>query len=83
MIAIDLLPMNVIPDVEFIQGDFTEQVVLDRLLSALQGKLADILISDMAPNLSGQKSIDLPRSIYLLELQLQLQYLLSSLLDTL
>lgn len=70
LIALDILPMNVIPDVTFIQGDFNDQEVLDQLLSTLNGDLVDILISDMLPNLSGQKSIDLPRSIHLLELAL-------------
>lgn len=70
LIAIDILPMNVIPDVTFIQGDFNDQEVLDQLLSTLNGDLVDIIISDMAPNLSGQKCVDLPRSIHLLELAL-------------
>lgn len=70
LIALDILPMNVIPDVTFIQGDFNDQEVLDHLLSTLNGDLVDIIISDMLPNLSGQKSIDLPRSIHLLELAL-------------
>jgi 23S rRNA (uridine2552-2'-O)-methyltransferase len=70
LIAIDILPMNVIPDVTFIQGDFNDQEVLDQLLSELNGELVDVIISDMAPNLSGQKCIDLPRSINLLELAL-------------
>ncbi len=70
LIALDILPMNVIPDVTFIQGDFNDQEVLDQLLSTLNGDLVDILISDMLPNMSGQKSIDMPRSIHLLELAL-------------
>lgn len=70
LIAIDILPMNVIPGVTFIQGDFNDQEVLDQLLSTLNGDLVDIIISDMAPNMSGQKCIDLPRSINLLELAL-------------
>jgi len=70
VIAIDILPMTTIPDVTFIQGDFNDIAVLDQLLLTLDGKLVDVIISDMAPNLSGQKSIDLPRSIHLLELAL-------------
>ena len=70
VIAIDILPMNVVPEVVFIQGDFNDQALLDKLLSTLNGEQIDIIISDMAPNLSGQKSIDLPRSIHLLELAL-------------
>lgn len=70
VIAIDLLSMNVPPGVQFIQGDFNDDSVLNELFSLLNGKKADIIISDMAPNLSGQKSVDLPRSIHLLELAL-------------
>lgn len=71
VIAIDLLPMEVLaPHVTFIQGDFNESAVLDQLMTVLQNKKADVIISDMAPNLSGQRCIDLPRSIHLLELAL-------------
>lgn len=70
VIAIDILPMTTIPDVIFIQGDFNDMEVLDQLMLTLDGKLLDVIVSDMAPNLSGQKSIDLPRSIHLLELAL-------------
>lgn len=70
VIAIDLLPMTTIPEVTFIQGDFNDIEVLNQLLSVLDGKYVDVIISDLAPNLSGQKSIDLPRSIHLLELAL-------------
>ena len=70
VIAVDLLPMDVPAGVEFILGDFNDQAVLDQLMAALDGKYVDIIISDLAPNLSGQKSIDLPRSIHLLELAL-------------
>ncbi|MDP1574884.1 MAG: 23S rRNA (uridine(2552)-2'-O)-methyltransferase RlmE [Coxiellaceae bacterium] len=70
VIAIDLLPMDVPAGVTFIQGDFDDQVVLDQLMSSLNGEEVDLIISDIAPNFSGQKSVDLPRSIYLLELAL-------------
>lgn len=71
IIALDLLPMEIMaPHVTFIQGDFNEQAILDQLLVALADKKADVIISDMAPNLSGQRCIDLPRSIHLLELAL-------------
>ena len=70
VIAIDLLPMDVPTGVTFIQGDFNDDSVLNELISSLNGKKADVMISDMAPNLSGQRSIDLPRSIHLLELAL-------------
>lgn len=69
VIALDILPISPIPDIVTIQGDFNDQEVLDQLIEAVNGK-ADLIISDMAPNLSGQKSIDLPRSIHLLELAL-------------
>lgn len=72
VIAVDLLPMDIPPGVTFIQGDFNDEAVLNELLSLLKDKKADIIISDMAPNLTGQKSVDLPRSIYLLELALDL-----------
>ena len=67
VIAVDLLRMDVPAGVTFIQGDFNDESVLNDLFSALNGKKADIIISDMAPNLTGQKSVDLPRSIQLLE----------------
>lgn len=71
IIALDLLPLEIMPpQVTFIQGDFNEQSVLDQLVDTLGSKQADIIISDMAPNLSGQSCIDLPRSIHLLELAL-------------
>lgn len=68
VIAVDLLSMSAIPGVTFVQGDFREREVLDRLFAELDGQQVDLLLSDMAPNLSGQKSIDQPRSLYLAEL---------------
>lgn len=70
--AIDLLPVDALPSVEFIQGDFTDDAVLDRLTAALAGRRADLVMSDMAPNISGLKAVDQPRSIYLAELALDL-----------
>lgn len=70
--ALDILEMTVPSGVTTIQGDFTEQAVLDRLLLALGNRPVDIILSDMAPNLSGQWSVDMPRSIYLVELALDL-----------
>src|SRR3990167_10880255 len=67
VIAIDLLPMDVPAGVEFIQGDFNDELVLQALYAMLDTQTVDVIISDMAPNLSGQKSIDLPRMIHLLE----------------
>ena len=70
VIALDLLEMPPIEDVSFIQGDFTEDRILEELLEVIQGGVVDLVISDMAPNLSGVKDIDQPRSIYLVELAL-------------
>lgn len=71
IIALDLLPLEIMPPhVTFIQGDFNDQSVLDQLIDALNSKKADVMISDMAPNFSGQSCVDLPRSIHLLELAL-------------
>lgn len=72
VVASDILPMDALAGVEFIQGDFTEQAVFDALLQALGGAPADLVISDMAPNLSGMKAVDQPRAMYLAELALDL-----------
>lgn len=72
VIASDILKMDALAGVEFLQGDFTEQEVLDRLLETLGGKAADLVISDMAPNMSGMKDIDQPRVMHLAELALEL-----------
>jgi 23S rRNA (uridine2552-2'-O)-methyltransferase len=72
VIALDLLPMEPIAEVEFIQGDFTEQQTLDQLLGLIDDRRLDLVLSDMAPNLSGMDSVDQPRSIYLAELALDL-----------
>ncbi len=68
VIAVDLLPMMPIPGVEFIQGDFSDQAVLDEVLGRLAGAGADLVISDMAPSMSGVKGIDQPRAMALAEL---------------
>lgn len=68
--AIDLLSMVRIPGVHFFQGDFREQAVLDQLHSALNGQAVDLVLSDMAPNISGIKAIDQPGAMYLAELAL-------------
>ena len=70
VIALDLLEMDALPSVEFIQGDFREDEVLETLDAALGDARADLVISDMAPNISGNKSVDQPRSMYLAELAL-------------
>ena len=67
-VAVDTLPMDSIANVDFIQGDFREQETLDRLLNSLGGKAADLVLSDMAPNISGVKAVDQPRAMYLAEL---------------
>lgn len=72
VLACDILPMDSLPGVEFIQGDFTEQAVLDALLASLGEGGADLVISDMAPNLSGMKEMDQPRAMYLAESALDL-----------
>ncbi len=70
VLALDILPMEPIVGVEFIEGDFTEQPVLDLLMQRLQGKPVDLVISDMAPNMSGVPSVDQARSIATAELAL-------------
>ncbi len=72
VIASDILPIDPLPFVEFIQGDFREQAVLEQLLTCLGGQKADVVISDMAPNMSGNNAIDMPRSLYLCELALDM-----------
>jgi 23S rRNA (uridine2552-2'-O)-methyltransferase len=70
--ALDILPMPPIPNVEFIQGDFREEEVLQNLLNHLQDLTVDLIMSDMAPNMSGMSGIDQPRVMYLAELALEL-----------
>jgi len=61
VIASDILPIDSLPDVEFLQGDFTEQAVLDSLIKLLKDERADLVISDMAPNMSGMRDIEIPQ----------------------
>lgn len=77
VLALDMLPMEPLAGVEFIQGDFREQVVLDELIKCLKGRAVDLVISDMAPNISGMSVIDQARSYHLAELALDFatQYL--------
>jgi len=70
VIALDILPMDEIPGVCFIQGDFREISVLQQLEAALTANQIDLVISDIAPNISGNDSIDQPRAMYLAELAL-------------
>ncbi len=71
IIALDLLPMDPIEGVTFIQGDFREAEVLGQLELALQGRQADVVVSDMAPNLSGIASADAARIEHLVELAIE------------
>ena len=70
VVALDLLPIDPLPGVTLLQGDFTEQAVLDRLLGQLDGRPVDLVLSDMAPNMSGMKAVDQPRAALLAELAL-------------
>lgn len=71
IIGLDLLPMEAIEGVQFIQGDFTQDVVLAQLEAALEGRQADLVVSDMAPNLSGIASADAARMENLVELAIE------------
>lgn len=68
IIALDLLPMESIEGVQFVQGDFREDAVVQQLLALLGGSKADVVVSDMAPNLSGVESADAARIAHLIEL---------------
>ena len=72
VVASDILPMDALPDVTFVQGDFTEQETYDRVLVALGGQPLDVVLSDMAPNMSGMPEVDQPRAMYLVELATEL-----------
>jgi 23S rRNA (uridine2552-2'-O)-methyltransferase len=70
LVGLDLLPMMGIPGVEFIQGDFREDVVLEQLLATLNGRPVDLVLSDMAPNITGIAVSDQARVMHLAELTL-------------
>ncbi|GAB3290812.1 23S rRNA (uridine(2552)-2'-O)-methyltransferase RlmE [Pseudidiomarina andamanensis] len=72
VIACDILPMDPIAGVDFLEGDFRDEEVLNALLSRIGGKNVDVVLSDMAPNMSGNDNVDLPRSMYLVELALDM-----------
>lgn len=72
VIACDILPMDPINGVSFLQGDFREEAVLNALLSRIEGKNVDVVLSDMAPNMSGNDTTDQARSMYLIELALDM-----------
>ncbi|MBN8430582.1 MULTISPECIES: 23S rRNA (uridine(2552)-2'-O)-methyltransferase RlmE [Microbulbifer] len=68
VLASDILEMDALAGVDFVQGDFTEEAVFDQLLEKLGEERADLVISDMAPNMSGVRAVDQPASMYLVEL---------------
>ena len=72
VVASDILPMDNLAGVEFIQGDFTEDSVFEEILAAINDDPVDLVISDIAPNLSGMNAVDQPRSMYLVELALDM-----------
>ena len=70
IVAVDILPMDSLPDVEFIQGDFQEEAVFEQMLAAIGDEGVDLVMSDIAPNITGTRVVDQPRSMYLVELAL-------------
>jgi 23S rRNA (uridine2552-2'-O)-methyltransferase len=71
LIALDILPLEPLAGVEFIEGDFTEEEPLRRLEACLQGGAVDLVLSDMAPNMSGMATVDQAKAMYLAELALE------------
>lgn len=71
IIALDLLPVEEIPGVTFIQGDFREEEILAQLMAELAGRPVDVVLSDMAPNMSGNRVVDQARGMHLAELALE------------
>src|SRR3954447_700689 len=67
VVATDILPMDALPNVEFVQGDFTEEAVLRQVIAALGDQKPDVIFSDIAPNLSGVDFSDQAKSMYLVE----------------
>jgi 23S rRNA (uridine2552-2'-O)-methyltransferase len=72
VIACDILPMDPIAGVDFLEGDFRADEVLQTLLSRIGGNTVDVVLSDMAPNMSGNDNVDQPRAMYLVELALEM-----------
>ncbi len=72
VIACDILPMDSLPGVNFLQGDFREEAVLEALLTRIKPEMVDVVMSDMAPNMSGNLASDQPRAMYLVELALDM-----------
>jgi 23S rRNA (uridine2552-2'-O)-methyltransferase len=71
IVATDILPMDAIPGVEFVQGDFRAESVVEQVLAAVGSGKVDLVLSDMAPNMAGIDAVDQPRSMYLAELALE------------
>jgi 23S rRNA (uridine2552-2'-O)-methyltransferase len=71
IVATDILPMDAIPGVDFVLGDFREETVLAEVLAAVGAEKVDLVLSDMAPNMAGIDAVDQPRSMYLAELALE------------
>ncbi|MFC4655109.1 23S rRNA (uridine(2552)-2'-O)-methyltransferase RlmE [Rheinheimera marina] len=72
VVACDILPMDPLAGVAFLQGDFREDAVLNALLERIGGRNVDVVLSDMAPNMSGNATVDQSRSMYLVELALDM-----------
>lgn len=72
VVASDILPMDSLENVDFIQGDFTEETVFNQIMDLLGNRKADVVISDMAPNISGVDAVDQAASMYLVELALDM-----------
>ena len=72
LVAVDILAMDAVPGATILQGDFTEENTLDQIRQSLDKQVADLVLSDMAPNFSGQTAVDQPRAMYLAELALDM-----------
>lgn len=72
VVASDILPMEALVGVTFVQGDFREQCVFDEILAALGNQPVDLVMSDMAPNISGNSGVDQPRAMHLCELAMDM-----------
>lgn len=72
VIACDILPMDSIVGVDFLQGDFRDEAVFNQLMTLIGDRKVDVVLSDMAPNMSGMKAVDIPRAMYLIELALEM-----------
>ena len=72
VVATDILPMDPVKNVDFIQGDFTEEAVLEQIVALLEGRKPDLILCDIAPNITGIDVADQASSMYLVELALEL-----------